>query len=180
MKIIMIRHEKVDMAWDSQYDSASYDLACKKYDDSSIITEAKPRLNTKNMKRIYISGLSRTYQTANKLFGDGDFFKTPLINEVPLKSFKDTKHVYPVWVWNIASRLQWFFQNKRQAETREETIARAREFIELLEKRQEDCYVITHGFYMRVLTSVLKKRRYHIERKPGFGIDNLDNIVARK
>ena len=32
MRIIVIRHEKVDMSWDRKYNSSAYDVACERYD----------------------------------------------------------------------------------------------------------------------------------------------------
>ena len=49
----------------------------------------------------------------------------------------------------------------------------------MLEEEQEDCYLITHVFYMRVLIKELKRSRYLV--KNGLAIiSNLDMIVAEK
>ena len=77
-------------------------------------------------------------------------------------------------------RFQWFLQNDRQAESKTETIMRTKRMITLLEERQEDCYLITHGFYMRVFIKELKKKGYTIKNNSFFGISNLDMIVALK
>lgn len=116
LEIIIIRHEKVDMIWDKTYSSITYDKACDKYDNSPIISDMQSNYEVDIQKKIYISELIRTYETAIKLFGEADFIKTPLINEVPIKSFKATKRIYPLWVWNVLGRLQWLMNNKRQTE----------------------------------------------------------------
>lgn len=180
MRIIIIRHEKVDMGWDKKYNSVAYDLACDKYDRCSIVPERKANFEIGEIKTIYISELLRTYETACKIFGKINFLKTPLLNEVPLKSFKDTEHMYPLWLWNLMGRLQWFIQNKRQVEGKKETIVRASQMIDLLEKNQDDCCVITHGFYMRTFIKELKTHGYKIERSNLLGISNLDKIIAIK
>lgn len=41
MQIIIIRHAKVDMSWDRTYNSATYDLACDKYNECPIILSDK-------------------------------------------------------------------------------------------------------------------------------------------
>lgn len=118
MKIVIIRHAKVNMEWEKRYDSALYDLACKKYDTSDIVPISEIISSGNSVCMIYISELSRSYKTAYKLFGRTDFCRTSLINEVPLRSFKDTKKKYPLWIWDFIGRLQWLFNNKRQPETR--------------------------------------------------------------
>ena len=109
--------------------------------------------------------------------------KTTLLNEVPLRSFKDTEQSYLLRVWNFIGRFQWFMGKSRQPESRENTRLRARKMIRLLEKRQEDCYLVTHGFYMRVLIRELRRCGYRLRREKTFrrfGISNLDRIVAVK
>ena len=176
----MIRHEQVDMLWDKKYDSTTYDLACNKYDECPIVLPSKGYSKIDDTKTVYIRELSRTYETACRLFKKNEFFKTALLNEVPLKSFKDTNKMYPLWLWNFMGRFQWFLQNDRQEESKTETIMRTKRMITLLEERQEDCYLITHGFYMRVFIKELKKRGYTIKNNNFFGISNLDRIVAIK
>lgn len=180
MKIVIIRHEKVDMAWDKSYDSVSYDLACCAYDRCSIQARGRQLPDIDNTRVIYVSELSRTYETACRLFGKREFRKTSLINEVPLRSFTDTTRKYPLWFWNFMGRLQWLLQNERQAEGKKDTLLRAAKMTSLLEKRNEDCTVITHGFYMLSFIRVLKKRGYKIKRDSRFGMKNLERMVAVK
>ena len=183
VRIIVIRHEKVDMTWDRKYNSAAYDLACEQYDRCPIAFPDKKYAKIAGAGKIYVSGLSRTYETACRLFEETDFVETALLNEVPLRSFKDTKRSYPLWVWNFIGRFQWFLGRSRQSESREKTRIRVREMIRSLETRQEDCYLVTHGFYMRVLISELRRCGYRIRREKifrSFGISNLDRVVAVK
>lgn len=157
MRIVIIRHEKVDMKWEKKYNSTTYDLACNKYNECPIVPPGNEYSKIDDAKKVYISELSRTYETACRLFKKNDFLKTVLLNEVPLKSFKDTNKMYPLWLWNVLGRLQWFLQSNRQTESKKKTIIRAKKMIELLEENQEDCYLITHGFFMRVFIKELKK-----------------------
>lgn len=180
MKIVIIRHAKVNMKWEKKYDSKQYDLACKKYDESEIVPISEIMSIKDSADMVYISDLPRSYETACQLFGRRDFCRTSLVNEVPSRSFKDTDKKYPLWIWKSVSRIQWFFNSKRQPETREETIIRARKTIELVENNNEDCFIITHGFYMRTLVKELRSKGYKIERKRKVGIANLDRIIARK
>ena len=179
MRIIIVRHEKVNMTWKKRYNSATYDLACAKYDGAPIILSGQKYPETDNAKTVYISELPRTYETACRLFKKDNFLKTALLNEVPLRSFKDTPKSYPLWLWNFAGRLQWFLKSNRQKETRKDTVLRAKNMIKMLEEKREDCYLITHGFYMHVFIKELKRSGYLV--KNGLGIiSNLDMIVAEK
>ena len=182
MKIIMIRHEQVNMSWRKKYNSITFDQACAQYDKAPIVSSHEGCPTEKSGEEVYISELSRTYETANLLFDRQDFYKTALLNEVPLRSFKDTDREYPLWLWFFMGRFQWFLQNKRQPECRKESGRRAEELIQLLEKRGADCCLVTHGFYLKTLIRELKKKGYRIRydnfRARMFGISNLERIVA--
>lgn len=180
MKIYIIRHGRVNMKWEKKYDSKDYDKACSIYDISPV-QKIDEKINTLSEEKIYISELSRTFDTASQLFNrkESDYIKTGLLNEVPLRSFMDTKHEMPLLLWNIIGRLQWKFSNKRQMETINQTYNRADKAIEFLERENRDCYVVTHGFFMRVLIKQLKKKEYKITG-PKMNIGNLDMIIACK
>lgn len=175
MKVTIIRHGKVNMQWQKSYNSEGFDSDCKKYDESHIFPIERC---TDDFQVIYISELMRTYETAKYLFGEKEFFKTNLLNEVPLKSFIDSRVKLPTWLWNLAGRLQWLFNSSRQLEIKKETIKRADSLILFLEERQDDCVLVTHGFFMRSLVGTFKKKGYKVIKKKGFGISNLDRIVV--
>lgn len=178
MKIVIIRHGKVDMEWDRYYDSVSFDKACSIYDISPIRL-SNTRYENKNNDKIYISGLSRTSETARMLFGDNDFYKSELLNEVPLRSFTDTIRKLPLIIWNVIGRLQWLFNNKRQPETRSQTIDRAEKAISMLEKENADCIVVTHACFANTFTKQLKKRGNKIDKRK-FRMNNLERVTAYK
>lgn len=178
MKIVIIRHGEVDMKWGKSYDSISFDNACSNY-DSSPIKASEIRYENKNNDKIYISGLSRTNETAHMLFGDNDFYKSELLNEVPLRSFTDTMRKLPLIIWNVIGRLQWLFDNKRQPETRSQTINRAKRAIDMLEKENADCIVVTHACFANTFTEQLKKRGYKIDKRK-FRMKNLERVTAYK
>lgn len=181
MRIEIIRHQKVNMEWASKYNASSYDLACQTYDQSPIITQdTKLQIPSNYPTKIYISELSRTYETAYQLFGERDFIKTNLLNEVPLRSFHDFHHLLPVTLWNVMGRLQWFIGSQRQSESKRQTIKRAQKLLELLESAHEDCCLVTHGFFMHTLLKVLKKQGYHIDTNHTFGFSNLERLIAYK
>lgn len=178
MKIHIIRHGEVDMTWKKYYNSVSFDKACSTYDISTIKLSDIKYKNTNNEK-IYISGLSRTNETALMIFGNKTFYKSELFNEVPLKSFMDTKSNLPLTVWNVIGRIQWLIGSKRQIETKLKTIKRANKAINMLEQENKDCYVVTHGFFAKILIKQLIKRGFKINKKT-LMMNNLDEIIAYK
>lgn len=175
MKIILIRHAKVDMKWNRHYHSSSFDNACSLYDTSKI-TKLN-RVKRSSIEKIYISDLSRTYETAVQLFGNKDFKKLELINEVPLRSFTDTKRSLPCFIWMALGRMQWWMENKRQPETKSETIHRAKQVVSMLIHENEDCYIITHGLFIKVLLKELRRAGFQISKNK-LKWENLDEIIA--
>ncbi|MCR5098274.1 MAG: histidine phosphatase family protein [Lachnospiraceae bacterium] len=156
MKVAVIRHAEVDFCWQKGYTSDGFDMDCCRY-DSAPIREMMYSIPQVRCEKIYISELSRSQNTAKKLFPDGEFIKSELINEVPLKSSFDTKNKMPLWFWNVSGRLQWLINNSRQIEGREQTIERANRFITMICNDNKDCAVVTHGFFMHTLLQEMKK-----------------------
>lgn len=156
MKITFIRHSKVDFNWRTFYDSESFDLACRDYDDAPVLVSGSKALS---QKRTYISGLKRAEETAHGfLTGEKELIKTALLDEIPLQSFTTTKVKLPTLIWMIAGRLQWYFNSSRQAESRKRSKVRINQFLDLLEEAQMDCTIIGHGFYFTQMTGEMKKR----------------------
>ena len=68
----------------------------------------------------------------------------------------------PLLFWNISGRLQWLFNNHRQQECRKDTIYRAEQLVKVLLHNEENCAIITHGFFMHILSDSLKKNGFCI------------------
>lgn len=179
MRITIIRHGKVNMKWPKECSSAEFDRACEKYDISDI-EDVKPLSIEVQADRVYVSGLSRSLNTARALFPNKEYREMPEIGEVPLKSFKDATKKFPLWIWNIFCRVQWFAGSPRQLETREDTILRANKVIDICEQENEDCVLVTHGFFMKTLLKVLQKRGYRLFGDKGIKVENLQMIWAEK
>ena len=158
MKITIIRHAKVNYKWKFWYNSEGFNKACYEYDTSPIDDLKKYNINTSNP--IYISDLSRTFHTAKLIFGEAEFNNMNLFNEVQLNAFIDTKIMLPAIIWRAFGRLQWYGNSSKQMETKNETLKRAKKAIDFLEGKNEDCYVVCHACYMRVLLKELKRRGY--------------------
>lgn len=129
---------------------------------------------------MYISSLIRTRYTAEGLFGPGEYQVLPEISEVPMRSCRDTGRLHSPFFWKAMSRIQWLCNNPRQPEIRHDTFRRVEQVLEELEKRGEDCTLVTHGFLIKSLTFILKKRGYRLTGNSLFGIANLQTITAEK
>ena len=178
MKVSVIRHAEVDFGWSRRCTSKGFDLDCSGY-DSAPIRETAYNIPQIRYERVYISELSRSKDTADKLFSDGRFIKTGLINEVPLRSSFDTKMELPLWFWNFTGRLQWLINSSRQAEGRKQTQDRARHFVLMISGEDSDCAVITHGFYMHTFLQEMKKAGFRIS-KSSVKYKNGEYVVAEK
>lgn len=177
MTITLIRHAKVKLIWKKKCTSAEFDEDCRLYDIAPVeeMTDA-PELKA---EKVFISGLDRTLQTAKQLFGDRDFMKSDKINEVPLRSAFDTGLHLPLWFWNFSGRLQWFFNSRRQLESKNQTRKRAEEFVKELMASGDDCTLVTHGFFMHTLMAVMNQNGFK-EDKSSLHYKNGEMIILRK
>ena len=178
MKIVIIRHGKVNYSWNEWYTSEGFDRACNGYDAAPIKDErySIPDIEYQN---IIISGLSRSYDTAKNLHINGRLKKTDLINEVPVKSSIDTKLKLPIWFWYFSGRLQWIFNSSRQPEGQRQTRKRAKHFVKILSKENKDCLVVTHGFFMHTLLSEMRKAGFAVSKSRLY-YKNGEYVVAEK
>ena len=176
---MIIRHGKVNMKWPKKCSSSDFDMACEEYDRSALESINVTSLCEVSGK-IFVSQLSRSVQTAEILFPNKKYYEMPELGEVPLKSFMDTKKRLPLWMWNILGRVQWYIGSSRQIEKRNRTIQRANKVIDLCECQNEDCILVTHGFFMKELIRTLKNRRYELLGNKQFIISNLQLICAEK
>ncbi len=178
MKVVIIRHAEVGFDWSRECSSKGFDSDCNGYDNAPIknITYKIPEIG---FMRVYISELSRSLNTAEKLFPDGDYTETGLINEVPLRSSYDTNRKMPLWFWNLSGRIQWLVNSARQVEGRNKTKERARRFIATVSQEKMNCAVITHGFYMHTLLDEMKKAGFRTTRS-SVGYNNGEYVIAEK
>lgn len=177
MKITIIRHAKVNYKWKFWYTSQEFNKSCNEYDISPIDFSNKYSINTK--QPIYISELSRSYDTAKLIFGSNKFIRMNLFNEVPLRAFTDKEIKLPLIMWKIFGRIQWYMNSKKQIETKNQTYKRVKKTIDFLERKNEDCFIICHACYMRILLRELKYSGY-IGNYSRINIMNLQKFVFIK
>ncbi|MBQ4270469.1 MAG: histidine phosphatase family protein [Clostridiales bacterium] len=161
MKIVLIRHAKVDYDWRKWSSARQFDADCEGYDRAPVLSGSYD-VPEDDISRIYISSLQRTRDTARQIFGDKECISSELIDEVPLSSSIGLRNKMPLSFWNVTGRLQWWLNCRKQKEGRKQTFLRAALFVDMLVAKNEDCAVVTHGFFMHTLISVLKKQGFHI------------------
>ena len=181
--IVLIRHAKTDMKWSARYDSTGFDAACEAYEESHILLDTVAEdLRGKSVPdrfEVLAGTRPRAVQTAHALYDipEDGLRTTPLLDEVPMRSFKDTDRMLPLWLWEVMARVQWFFGSKRQPETRKMTKERISGLIALLESEEKSSFLlISHGFYMRELMNGMRRRGFNILRRNMIAVEHLERV----
>lgn len=178
MQIIMIRHSKVYFQWHKWSTSIQFNNDCRMYDLAPVKPFPAP-IPKGDWNLYFVSSSSRSRETAYQIFGDKDYISSSLLDEVPLSASIDTNLKLPLWFWNITGRLQWCFHSSYQKETRKETQKRAQNFVDVLLEKNEDCAIVTHGFFMHSLIAVMEKNGFVIANKT-FNYSNGQYIIAER
>ncbi|WKY47619.1 histidine phosphatase family protein [Eubacteriaceae bacterium ES3] len=179
MKLIVIRHAKVLFEWEKCYTGEAFNRACKGYSEAEIFCDVESDIKT-GRRPVFISELKRTEETARMLFGERDFIKNEVFNEVELRSFIESSIKLPTPLLKAMGRTHWFLNITTQPELRKQTTLRAQRAIDLLEAQKEDVILVSHGIFMQVMFAELKKRGYSVRRSGSVWFENLDMIVAEK
>ena len=179
MKMLIICSGKPAMAWKKLYHSVDFDEACRHAIDCDIKKAESERISS-GVRPVYVSSGKGAVQTAELLFTDADIIEEPLLDEVPQRSYKDTKKELPLWRWLFMASIQRFFGNSRQPESRVQAKVRAKKLLDLLESRNQDCILISHPNFIKVLLDCLGSRGYYITRQNLFRIAPLERIAITK
>lgn len=181
MKIVLIRAAEADFTWPRRLDSVTIDAAWAELQKADIAPIGISRADAESYA-VYTGTAPAAIQTAEALFTrTAPPVRTPLLDEIPSRSFRDTARRYPLWLWDALARLQWRFGSSRQPETKRDTLLRAREAIALAEISAADCVLIVPPRFLRVLAGELERRGYCVEGLPSFGDPKpLDRVRAMK
>lgn len=167
------------MTWKKLYQSADFDEACRQAAECDIEKAESERISTGG-RPVYVGSGKGSRQTAELLFSDADIIEEPLLDEVPQRSYKDTEKELSLWRWQFMASVQRFFGNSRQPESRTQAKVRAKKFLDLLESRNQDCILISHPNFIRVLLDCLGSRGYYIARQNLFRIAPLERIAITR
>ena len=158
MTVTLMRHYRVNIRWESRYTAQSYREAMRSYDNADVLDQ---RLEPDGeYQHVITSALKRSRQTQAFLCGRRPSLQTELLNEVPLEPFTRDRRERSLQLWNTMARLQWLVNDPKQPETRRGTRARAREFVDAFLRDEGSYLVISHGFFLRILSRELRKRGF--------------------
>ena len=163
MKIILIQQARTDFNWEKQYDAAGFEQALEAERRSSAVPYGGRRSEAAAY-RVYTGTARAAAETAEMLFALTEPpIRTPLLDDVPLRAFRDTGARYPLRLWQIMGRLQWAAGSPRQPESRAATLRRVGEFVDLLEAEEQDCVVVCRTLTMSALKRTLRSRGFLLE-----------------
>jgi hypothetical protein len=158
MIVTLMRHYKVKYSWKESYTPEEYRNAMLEYDSAEILAQTEKV--TEDYEKIIISSLPRTLSTLGYLKANAKYISTALLDEVPMEPFTETPKHYSLMRLNIMARILWMFNCTRQAETRKGSVERARKFISNYLDTEENCLVIGHRFFFRILSLELLRQGF--------------------
>lgn len=162
MKVLLIRHFKVDHNWKKHCTSKEFQEDLSNYN-------LKPVIETKEIhypiKTVYISTLTRTAETAKHLTGEKVIIKTNLIDEVDLGGSTRMTWRMPILLRSLISYIKWKINYKKQNEIAKHTNQRANNFLKMIEEKGDDCIVVSHGLFLMVLKEHMTNKGYKCNKK---------------
>jgi broad specificity phosphatase PhoE len=153
MKIILIRHFRVDYAWKILYNSFEFEKSCKDYDEAGIINHG---ITIKTDYKIITSTMNRAIETSKLIFNKTADYSDDAMCEVPIKPFMTLSLKLPRIIWEIFGRLQWRLNIIKQPETYLESKIRVYRFLNNLIASNENCIIVSHGWTIKLIIKQLK------------------------
>lgn len=174
MKIILLRHYKVDIKHESWLNSEGYTKYCTDYNISPIINQKPPvlpnyKLYSSYMQRAKDTAFLATNREAEELEG---------VHEVTFNGFLKGKTKLPFLLWEILARIQWLMNSSKQKESLNMTRERISKAIDFLMEKNTDCIVVMHSIAIKVMSRELIKRGFN--GKKIYYIKNGEAIVFEK
>ncbi|MDQ0216349.1 broad specificity phosphatase PhoE [Oikeobacillus pervagus] len=164
MKIGLIRHFQVHIDTPTFMSSKEFSQWVYDYDRADILKKDVDLLGIQ-WDICYTSNLPRAIQTAEMIFPHLVLEREEL-REVPIFPITNCKLVLPHFLWMIAGRIAWYLSHPSQLETKNATKVRAKQFVQqILKEKNQNIIVVSHGFFLSVLTKVLQKNGFEGKRK---------------
>lgn len=98
---------------------------------------------------------------------------------MPLCASLSSDKKIPLIFWNVSGCLQWFFNICLQKESRKETLHRAWKFVKMIVKKDKNCIVVTHGFFMHKLLNQMKEQGFQISQRR-LNYSNGECVIAER
>ncbi len=173
MKIVLIRHGKVDYPPLKIISATAFSNWVKEYDttdlDRSSIPSNKVIEIVAATKAVVCSALMRSHDSANKLGVKNITYSDSLFNEAELPSANWKLPPLSVRVWAMLFRLFWFFGYSKNSESLSETRVRAKKAVEKLSELASthgSVAFIGHGIFNRMLANRLLAAGWSGPKKP--------------
>ncbi len=181
MKILIICSARTSMKWEKCYHSAGFDKALRQ-ERSCGIERIQCKQGGTGGRPVYVSTHKSAQQTAEKLFSGAELRKEALLDEIPMRSYKDTAkgEELPLWRWRFMAKQQWRRGNERQPESRQQSIDRAEKLIALLEEQGQDCILVSHPNFIKILRKRFRRRGCLVSGSGNFVISPLDRLLVTR
>ena len=160
MRIWIICSGEAALALPPRAAAAEYAALCEKRLDSPV-GETQGHPVAANGRGVHVSPRAAARDTAEKLIADGMPQAEPLLDEIPLRPFGGGK--LPLWLWRVLVWLRGLF-GLAAAESGRVSRQKADELISRLEKRGEDCILVSHPRRIAALCDALRVRGYCVQR----------------
>ena len=160
MKIGLVRHFKVKCKPKQKwlYLRQFYEWI-EAYDNSEILYPNNFGYND-SWDICFSSDLRRAKLTAEFIF-DGLIIKTKDLREVDIIELKNIGIKMHYIILLIINRVLWFISGKLQDKNIQHTIARAKNFLDIIETSEySKVLIVSHGLFMKFLDKELKQRKY--------------------
>ncbi len=156
MKIGIIRHGNV-LYRDPFFSTGKMFNAGRVAYDTAQIGKSALKIRLEDFPECYVSSKQRAIDTA-KLIYPGQFTITDKLIEVPNTAIFLLRIHLPSPLRAAIGRIAWYFNYYKMPETKEQTNARARQFLtDLVASTPQDVLLVTHGFFMQSLRHELKR-----------------------
>lgn len=157
----VVRHFKVNFKTKQYWMTADqFNQWVEQYDQAAI-EPAHPFHSTIMWDVCWSSDLLRATNTAELIY-NGVAEPTELLREIGVKAVLLIKLKLPIHIWMMLGRIAWFCSHSSQSETKQQTIQRANQIIDMVEQNYAGANVllVSHGAFMKVLFKELKRRGY--------------------
>ena len=176
MRIWIICSGEAALALPPRAAAAEYAALCEKRLDSPV-GETQGHPVAANGRGVHVSPRAAAQDTAEKLIADGAPQSEPLLDEIPLRPFGGGK--LPLWLWRVLVWLRGLF-GLTAAESGRVSRQKADELISRLEKRGEDCILVSHPRRIAALCDALRVRGYCVQRTGLGGIKPFEQLLLSR
>lgn len=154
--IYILRHFKVKDTITNKLNSKEFKTWIDLYDNSAL---EYLDIDIPQVDKVYVSSQNRAMMTAD--YFKLDYEQSDLLREVETFPFMNTRLKFSKHFWLIISRVLWLL-NITSKETKQDTIKRAKEFIEQLKNnnQEETVLIISHGLFLSIFIKELRYRKY--------------------